>query len=129
VKWFLVLGIAAALAGCAHDVEARFPSQPTDPTGTLVLQLTQAASDVTVAINGVLVVDDAHTQRVVITGVPTGTREIVMAANGGDKAFNVWIDSTRPTTVPLGVPDESSGFIKTLFGSVLTVVVYSLLHR
>ena len=127
MKWFLVLALVAA--GCAHDIEAHYPSQPTEPTGTLVLQLTKAASDVTVAINGVLVVDDEHTERVVITGVPTGTREIVMAANGGDKAFNVWIDATRPTTVPLGVPDEGSGFIKSLFGSVLTIVIYSLLHR
>jgi hypothetical protein len=127
VKWFLLACVV--VAGCAHDVEAHYPSQPTEPTGTLVLQLTKPASDVTVAINGVLVVDDEHTERVVITGVPTGTREIVMAANGGDKAFNVWIDSTRRTTVPLGVPDEGSGFLKSLFGSVLTIVVYSLLHR
>ena len=127
MKWFLVLGLIAA--GCAHDVEAHFPSQPTEPTGTLVLQLTKPASDVTVAINGVLVVDDEHTQRVVVTGVPTGNREVVLAANGGDKAFNVWIDSARPTTVPLGVADDSYGFVKTLFGSVLTIVLYSLLHR
>ena len=117
------------MAGCAHVVAAHYPSQPSEPTGTLVLQLTKPASDVTVAINGVLVVDDEHTGRVVITGVPTGTREVVMAANGGDKAFNVWIDSTRATTVPLGVPDEGSGFLKSLFGSVLTIVAYSLLHR
>lgn len=126
MKWFLILGL---VAGCAHDVEAHYPSQPTEPTGTLVLQLTKPADDVTVAINGVLVVDDEHTERIVITGVPTGTREIVMAANGGDKAFNVWIDSARPTTVPLGVADEGSSFIKTLAGSLLTIVVYSLLHR
>ena len=127
MKWFLVLALVGA--GCAHDVGAHYPSEPTEPTGTLVLQLTKPASDVTVAVNGVLVVNDEHTGRVVITGVPTGTREIVMAANGGDKAFNVWIDSTRPTTVPLGVPDDSFGFAKSLFGSVLTIVIYSLLHR
>src|SRR5690349_19274310 len=82
VKWLLVvmvLGLVAA--GCAHDVDARFPSQPTEPTGTLVLQLTKPASGVTVAINGVLVVDDAHTGRVVVAGVPTGQSEVVIAAN------------------------------------------------
>ena len=126
MKWILVLGI---VAGCAHDVAAHYPAQPTLPTGTLVLQLTKPASGVTVAVNGVLVVDDEHTQRVVVNGVPTGTSEVVMAANGGDKAFHVWIDSDHPTTVPLGVPDEGSGFLKSLAGSILTVVVYSLLHR
>jgi hypothetical protein len=121
-----VLGL---VAGCAHDIAAKFPSQPTEPTGTLVLQLTKPASGVTVAVNGVLVVDDERTQRVVIAGVPTGQSEVVIAANGGDKAFRVWIDSSHATTVPLGVPDEGSGFIKSLAGSLLTIVVYSLLHR
>ena len=125
----LVLGLVGLVGGCAHDVATRFPSQPTEPTGTLVLQLTKPASGVTVAINGVLVVDDERTERVVIAGVPTGQAEVVMAANGGDKAFRVWIDSAHPTTVPLGVPDEGSGFIKSLAGSLLTIVVYSLLHR
>lgn len=91
--------------------------------------MTKPASGVTVAINGMLVVDDEHTQRVVIDGVPVGTGDVVMAANGGDKEFHVWIDSEHPTTVPLGIPDEGSGFIKSLFGSLLTIVVYSLLHR
>ena len=59
---------------------------------------------------------------------PTGTLEIVMAANGGDKAFRVWIDSEHPTTVPLGVPAEGSGFLKSLAGSLITIIVYSLLH-
>ena len=116
------------LLGCSHDVEARFPSRPEDPTGTLVLQMTKAASDVTVAVNGVLVVEDEHTDRVVIEGVPIGTTEVVMAANGSDKAFHVYVDSARPTTVPLGVPDESMGFVKSLAGSLLSIVVYSLLH-
>jgi hypothetical protein len=126
VKWFVVM---CMVVGCAKDVRTRFPSSADAPTGTLVLALAQPASGVSVAINGTLVVDDAHTERVVIDGVPIGTGEVIMAANGGDKAFHVWIDSERPTTVPLGVPDESSGFLKSLAGSLLTIVVYSLLHR
>ncbi|HSD89025.1 MAG TPA: hypothetical protein VLB44_15965 [Kofleriaceae bacterium] len=126
MKWLLVLSV---VVGCAHDIRARYPSRKEDPTGTLILQMTKPASGVTVAINGMLVVDDEHTQRVVIDGVPVGTGDVVMAANGGDKEFHVWIESEHPTTVPLGIPDEGSGFIKSLFGSLLTIVVYSLLHR
>lgn len=125
MKWLLVV---AVIAGCSHDVRARFPSRPDEPTGTLILQMTRPASGVTVAINGVLVVDDEHTKNVRVEGVPIGTGEIVMAANGSDKAFRVWIDSERPTTVPLGVPEEGSGFIKSLAGSLLTILVYSLLR-
>ena len=124
-----MLVVLVVLAGCSPpNVHVRYPAQADFPTGTLVLKLTEAAEGVTVAINGVLVVDDAHTKRVQIDGVPVGTREIVIAANGADKAFNVWIDSERPTTVPLGVPAEGSSFLKTLAGSLLTILVYSLLH-
>jgi hypothetical protein len=117
------------LVGCSHDVRALYPSPPGDLSGTLVLQLAQPASDVSVSLNGLLVVDDVHTQHIVIEGVPIGTADVVMAANGVDKEFHVWVGAEHATTVPLGVPDASSGFIKSLFGSVLTIVLYSLLHR
>lgn len=116
------------VVGCAHDVKARYPSRADEPTGTLVLAMSRAASDVSVAINGVLVVDGAKTQKIVIEGVPVGTGEVVMTANGADKGFRVWIDSDRPTTVPLGVPHEGVAFWKSLTGSLLSIVVYSLLH-
>ena len=120
--------VVLIVAGCSHDVHVRYPDQPDLPTGTLILTMSDAADGVSVAINGVLVVDDVHTKHIQIDGVPTGTGEVVMAANGSDKAFHVWIDSARPTTVPLGVPSEGSSFLKTLFGSLVTIVAYSLLH-
>jgi hypothetical protein len=116
-------------AGCtAHDMRVRFPAVPEAPTGTLVLQLAQPASDVSVAIDGVLVVDQAHTQKIVVSDVPVGTREVVMAANGADKQLRVWVGGDHATTVPLGVPDAGVGFAKTLLGTLITIVVYSLLH-
>jgi hypothetical protein len=112
-----------------HDVRVRYPVAPDQPTGTLVLLLSQAASDVTVAINGNLVVDRAHTDRVIVDGVPVGTQTVIMAANGSDKQFQIWVDGDHWTTVPLGVPDPGYGFVKTLAGSLLTIIVYSLLHH
>ena len=90
--------------------------------------MNRPASGVTVAINGVLVVEDEHTERVVIAGVPIGTTEVIMAANGGDRAFRIDVNSDRPTTVPMGIPDESSSFVKSLAGSLLSIALYSLLH-
>ena len=116
------------VVGCAHDVRARFPAPPDTPTGTLQLLLSQPASDVTVAIGGVLVVEKQHTGRITIEGVPAGTAELAIVANGTDKQLRAWIDSERTTTVPLGVPDASTGFLKSLFGSLLTIVAWSLLH-
>ena len=125
----LALPAALALAGCSHDMRVRFPAMPDEPTGTLVLLLSQPASDVSVAVNGVLVVEHAHTGHIVIERVPVGTDEIVMAANGSDKEFKTWIGGDHATTVPLGVPDESYGFAKSLFGTLLTIIVYSMLHH
>ena len=126
MKWLVLV---ALLVGCSHDIRARYPSRPDEPTGTLVLKLSKVASGVTVAINGLMVVEDEKTEHVVIEGVPTGQREIVIAANGSDKAFNVWVTSEHPTTVPLGVPEEGYGFLKSIAGSLLSIVVYSLINR
>ena len=128
MRSLLVLVLAAGCA--AHDVRVHYPlAVPGEDTGTLVLQMTQPAEDVSVALNGVLVVDKAHTQHVVIDRVPVGSVEVILAANGGDKQFKVWIGTDHATAVPLGIPDASTGFIKTLAGTLITIVVYTLLHH
>jgi len=121
--------ILLVVAGCAHDVTVRYPSAPDDLTNSVVLLLTDAAQDVSVAVNGQLVVEGAHTKKVVIERVPVGTAEIVMAANGADKAFKLWVSGDHATTVPLGVADAGpGGFLKTVLASVISIVVYALLH-
>lgn len=124
---FLILLV---LAGCtAEDLHTHFPiATPGQPTGTLVLLMSQPASDVVVAIDGVLITSDAHTQRLVIDGVPVGTVDVVVAANGGEKEVKVWVGGDHAATVPIGIPDASMGFIKTLAGTLITILVYSLLH-
>ena len=124
----LVLLLVMLAAGCAKDMRVRFPSPPDDPTSTIVVLFSQPASDVAIALNGVLVVEDAHTQRVVIERAPLGTDELTIAANGGDKTVRVWVSGDHATTVPVGMPDAGASFLKTLFGTLVTIVVYSLLH-
>ncbi len=123
MRWLLILMFAA----CAHDVRTHFPGS-LDDSGTLVIMLTQPGSDVIVTIDGVLVVEEAHTDRIVIDHVPVGFRDLVVAAGGADRTVRVWVASDHATTVPLGLGDGSSSFVKTLFASLLTVVVYALLH-
>ena len=120
--------LAVFVLGCAHDVRARYPAAPDAPTGTLVLLLSQPASGVSIAIGGLLVVEDAHTKKVVVEGIPVGTVEVTIAANGSDKQFRIWIDDTNPTTVPLGVPEPSMGMVKTLLGTLISIAAYSLLR-
>lgn len=121
----LVLGCAA---GCAHDVHVRFPAPPDTPTGTIVLLLSSAASGVSVAIEGFLVVEDEHTERIVITNVPIGTQELVMTANGANQAMKLWVGGDHATTVPLGVPDATPGFLKTIVGTLVSLLAYSLIN-
>ncbi|HVK83692.1 MAG TPA: hypothetical protein VM513_06270 [Kofleriaceae bacterium] len=124
----IVMVILGFASGCDKDVHVRYPAPPDMPTGTLVLLLSKPASGVTVSINGVLVVEDVKTQRVVVANAPAGNQDIVMTANGSDKAMRVWVDTEHATTIPLGVPDTAPSFLKSVMGTLITVVAYSLLR-
>jgi hypothetical protein len=121
--WLLVL-----LLGCGgHNVRVDYPAPPDSPTGTLVLRLTTTAN-VSVAVNGILVVDDEKTDKIRIDHIPVGTNEIVIAANGGDKAMRAFITSDQWTTVPMGVPEASTGFLKSIFATLVSIFAYSMLN-
>jgi hypothetical protein len=123
-----VLAIAVLASACAHDVHARFPAPPDAPTGSITLLFT-ASSVVSVAINGVLVVHDERTERVVIDDVPTGYAEVSIAAGTGEKQARVWVDSSRMTTVPLGAPEEAPlSAVRGFALSIATVAIYALLR-
>ena len=129
LRLLFVIGLGIAwLGGCAHDVRARFPSAPAEPTGTLVLLLSQPASSVSVAIDGLLVVEDEHTKKITIERVPTGNHDIAIAANGSDKTMRTWIASENPTTIPLGVPEAGIALWKSLLGTLVSIVAYSMLR-
>ncbi len=120
------LAVLALAAGCAHDVHVQYPGTE---GGTIVLLMSEAASGVSVAVNGTLVVENAHTQRVVIDRAPIGNDDIVIAANGGDKSMRVWVGTDHATTVPMGVPEGgATSFLKAIFASIVTVALYALLH-
>ena len=122
--------VLVILVGCAQDMRVKYPALPEQPTSSVVLLLSDAAQGVSVAVNGVLVLQDAHTERVVIDNVPVGNADIIMTANGGDKPKRVWVADDHAVTVPMGVPDGggASGFLKTIFASAITMAVYALLH-
>jgi hypothetical protein len=125
----LSICLSILFTACAADLRVHYPASPDETsTGTIVVLFSQPASDVAIAVNGVLVADDEHTQRVTIDHAPIGTVELTIAANGGDKTVRVWVSGDRVTTIPVGMPDTSASFLKTLFGSLVTIVVYSLLR-
>ena len=125
----LLLAAIAALAGCARDVTARFPAPPDQPTGAIAFVFTRAASDVTISINGALVVRGAHTERVTVERVPAGRAQIIVAAGPEEKSFEMWIEDGKTTTVPLGSNGVSpvDGW-RAAFVSLASVVLYAVLR-
>jgi hypothetical protein len=110
-------------------VRARFPAPPDAPTGTLELVFSAPASDVTVAVNGHLVVYDARTEKIRIDEVPTGYADVAIAAGAGEKQVRVWVDYDRVTTIPLGAAGEAPmSAIRALATSLATVALYALLN-
>lgn len=122
LAWLLLV-----LLGCAHDVRVAYPAPPDVPTGTLVLRLTTTAN-VSVAVNGILVVDNEKTDKIRIDQIPIGGNDLVIAANGGDKAIRAFVTSEQWTTIPMGVPEESTGFLKSIFATLVSIVAYSMLN-
>jgi hypothetical protein len=85
VRASIALVCLVAFTACAHDVDARYPVAG-GAGGTVVVELTRAAPDLTVAIDGAIVVVRAHSRRVTVTGVPPGTSSVDIAFGGGEYA-------------------------------------------
>lgn len=123
-----LLGALALTAACAQDLRVRYPGADSAP-GSLTFVFTQPASDVTIAIDGTLVVDDEHTGRVHVDNVPSGAVDVVVAAGPEEKAMKLWIEPGKDTTVPLGSPGTSpvDGW-RSAFVSLAGIVLYALLR-
>ncbi len=125
----VVVVLAVAVTACAHDLHARFPAPPDAPTGTVELVFTAPASDVSVAVNGKLVVHDERTERIRIDDVPTGYADLAIAAGSGEKQIRVWVESDHMTTIPLGAPGEAPmSAIRALATSLASIALYALLN-
>jgi len=123
--------VAPAAPPTCHPRAGRppFPAPPGAASGASGLGFTSGAADVAVAVNGVLVVEDAHTERVRIDGVPTGYAELAIAAGSGEKALRVWVEADHLTTIPLGAPAEAPmSALRGLATSLAGIALYSLLN-
>jgi hypothetical protein len=87
-----------------HRVQMPKTSLTGVDTGGLTLVFSREASNVVVAVDGVLVVEEESARRVHIDGVETGYVNVSIAADGVERATRVWIDSGRATAVPVGNP-------------------------
>lgn len=113
--------LSATLGGCARDVSAVYPTRgaPAAAVGTVVVELSNPAPDLTLSVNGALVAQRKHTKRVVVTGVPAGLTTVDVAFGG--KAYEAVHHITEidvmpgvETAVVLPGPERSmSGAVET----------------
>jgi len=81
----VLAAIAILAGGCARDVAAVYPARGA-AAGTIVVDLTQPAPDVSVVVNGALVASHRRTRHVVVSGVPAGSAQVDVAFGGGGLA-------------------------------------------
>ena len=126
----VALALVVGVTGCARDIHALFPAEAGADVGAIELAFTAPASSVSVAINGVMVVRGAHTERIIVGGVPTGYADLAIAAGPGEKQVRVWVDSGKTTAVPVGAPDDAPLTTMRSFAlSLVSLAVYTLLRR
>ncbi len=126
----VALALGVGVTGCAHDIHALFPAEAGADVGAIELAFTAPASSVSVAINGVMVVRAAHTERIIVGAVPTGYAELAIAAGPGEKQVRVWVDSGKTTAVPVGAPDDAPlSTMRSFALSLVSLAVYTLLRR
>jgi len=132
------LAVLATLAmSCAHDMHVKMPkTEDGAMVGTIEVLFTREADDVTVVVDRKLVARDGHTERIVISNVPTGVVELMVAAGSGpgrvERFMRVEIEPDTTTTVPIAAPDKSmmsdlpSSLIMILVGVALRVLYLEL---
>ena len=85
---------------------------------------------VSVRVEGVLVAEDKHTERVEITDVPTGSREVTVVASESSRnaavhhTERVTVDSETPAVVLIATPPRSIGY---WISSSVAMLVYAAL--
>jgi hypothetical protein len=103
--------IGVLLSGCAHDVKYRMGAETGFGTGSITVLLTQPTKDLTMTVNGTLVAERAHTQKVTVTGIPAGSADVVIAAGAGparvDRHVRVEVEAGKDTAIPVGAPEKA----------------------
>ncbi len=124
-----LLILTSFVLSCAHDVRVRYPDEEAGDHGILNVLLDDAA-DVTVAVNGQLLVDGARTKRIEIQNLPTGFVELAVAAGGSAQQTRVWITAEHPTALPMGAPAAGAqSIVASLLSTAVSVAVFVLTRR
>lgn len=121
--------VLTSLSSCAHDVRVRYPDDSGGEHGVVAVLLDDA-SDVTLAVNGLLLVEGAHTKRIEISNLPVGYAELAVSAGGSAQQTKVWVTAEHATALPMGAPNAPSpGIFASLLSTAVSVAVYVLTRQ
>lgn len=125
-----ILLLAALASGCAANVDVSYPTPSGTPeTGVVLVRFTEPLSSVSVQVDGVLVAEDEHTERVQVTNVPTGSREVTVVASEPSRTESVrhservTVASEKTAVVLIATPPRSTGY---WINSGITVLAYGV---
>ncbi|MEZ4465876.1 MAG: hypothetical protein R3F43_15795 [bacterium] len=109
----LILAALLCASGCAQNIHHRLPESD-QPTGSILIRFTEPARNAVITVNGVLVADDAYTERVEVTRVPAGDATVSVLAGGGGQTSvedtkTVAVHAERQTTVSFRAPEMTGG--------------------
>ena len=115
-RHLLAILVTLTASACASNVEVRYPAPPeTGRSGSVLIRLSEPMRAVSVSIDGLLVAEDQHTERVHIADVPAGARHVSIAASAGDRAASVErtvrvdVAPGRESSILVSVPPRSLG--------------------
>jgi hypothetical protein len=127
--------LVALAVGCSSaPVSVTAPESAGEATGTIAVIFTRPAKGVTIALDGRLVVERQHTDRVEIRGVDVGVSELQIAAGAGpsrvERHVRVEVDHNRITAVPVAAPDGGGGNgVINAVASILALVASSAITQ
>lgn len=129
-KYWLVLLVAVAASGCAANVDVSYTAPRSTPeTGVVLVRFTEPLTSVSVRVDGVLVAEDKHTERIQVTGVPTGAREVTVVASESSRKESVHhselvsVQPEKTAVVMIATPPRSTGY---WINSGMTILAYGI---
>ena len=113
----LALVVTLTASACASDVFVRYPApaQVVTESGAVLIRFTEPMRAVSVSVDGMLVAEDEHTERVHVEDVPTGTRRItIVGATPGrtasvERSETVTVVTGQEASILVAVPPRSLG--------------------
>lgn len=130
MKKLCLILLVTAVASCAANVDVAYPTPGSTPeTGVVLVRFTEPLASVSVLVDGVLVAEDKHTERVQVTNVPTGSREVTVVASEPSRkesvhhSERVTVDSEKTAVVLIATPPRSTGY---WINSGITVLAYGV---